>query len=347
MRAGSASKGDMSKKNGLYVLSPTAYELAYGPEARGAIARHVRFVAPPQTPESLAADPRLMADVEVMFSGWGPPRVDAGFLDAAPRLRAIFYAAGAIGSWTTEALWDRGVRITTASSANGVPVAEYALGTILLAMKRVLPAGRTVRAARSFHVPLVPPGNFRSTVGLVSLGVIGRHLLELLRPFDLRVIAHDPFLSPDDAAGLDIRLATLEEVFATADVVSVHTPLLRETAGLIARRHLAAMRPGATFINTARGGVVVEADLVAVARDRADLQFVLDVTEPEPPDAASPLYDLPNVLLTPHIAGSVGPECRRLGQYMAEELERYVAGVPLKWAVTREAAQRSAHRPGG
>jgi phosphoglycerate dehydrogenase-like enzyme len=337
----------MSQKIGLYVMSASAFELAYGPAARGAIARHVRFAAEPQSAESLAARPGLMADVEVLFSGWGPPRVDSAFLDRAPKLRAIFYAAGAVGAWTTPALWDRGVQITTASHANAIPVAEYALATILLSLKRVLPAARAARASRSFKMPMVPPGNFGSTVGLVSLGVIGRRLLELLRPFDLRVIAHDPFLTPAEADRLGVTPATLDEVFATADVVSLHTPLLRETAGLITRRHFAAMRPGATFINTARGGVVVEPDLIAVARERDDLQFVLDVTAPEPPDPGSPLYDLTNVLLTPHLAGSVGPECHRLGQTMAEELERYVAGQPLKWAITREAAQRSAHRPVG
>ena len=333
--------------NGLYVLSTQALDLAYGPDARAAIDRHVRFAAPPQTPASLLAHPGLMADVDVLFSGWGPPRVDAAFLAAAPRLKAIFYAAGAIGSWTSAALWDRGVVITTASAANGVPVAEYALGTILLSLKRALPLARACRTARAFTIPLVPPGNFHSTVGLVSLGVIGRHLLDLLRPFDLDVVAYDPFLTPPEADRLGVRAVGLDELFAVSDVVSVHTPLLAETAGLIGRRHLSALRPGATFVNTARGGVVVEADLVAVAGERDDLQFVLDVTDPEPPPAASPLYDLPNVLLTPHIAGSVGPECRRLGQTMAEELERYVAGVPLKFAVTRDAAQRSAHRPVG
>ncbi len=337
----------MQTLTGLYVLSPQALDLAYGPDARAAIARHVRFPAEPQTPESLAAHPRLLADVDVLFSGWGPPRVDAAFLAAAPRLKAIFYAAGAIGSWTSAALWDRGILITTASAANGVPVAEYALGTILLSLKRMFPTARGCRAARAFDMPRVPPGGFRSTIGLVSLGVIGRRLVELLRPFDVHVVAYDPFLSAAEADSLGVRPVGLDELFAASDVVSVHTPLLPETAGLIAARHLSALRPGATFINTARGGVVVEPDLVAVARARDDLQFVLDVTDPEPPPPTSPLWDLPNVLLTPHIAGSIGPECRRLGQTMADELDRYVAGRPLRYAVTREAAQTSAHRPAG
>ena len=103
-----------------------------------------------------------------------------------------------------------------------------------------------------------------------------------------------------------------------------------------------SMRPGATFINTARGGVVRQAELIEVAKQRPDLQFVLDVTNPEPPEKESPLYDLPNVVLTPHIAGSAGGECRRMGQYLADELERFVAGERLQWAIpARPVAQRS------
>jgi phosphoglycerate dehydrogenase-like enzyme len=106
-----------------------------------------------------------------------------------------------------------------------------------------------------------------------------------------------------------------------------------------------SMRQGATFINTARPDVVRQDELIAAAFRRADLQFVLDVASPEPPEAESPLYTLPNVLLTPHIAGSVGQECRRMGRYMAEELERFVSGRPLRWAVTPEAVWNTSHRP--
>jgi phosphoglycerate dehydrogenase-like enzyme len=127
--------------------------------------------------------------------------------------------------------------------------------------------------------------------------------------------------------------------------VSVHTPLLAETRGMIAGAHIEMMKPCATFINTARGEVVRESELIGVLRDRPDIQAVLDVCSVEPPPADSPLYELPNVVLTPHIAGSVGPECQRMGQYVAEELERYVAGQPLHWAITPELAANSIHRP--
>jgi phosphoglycerate dehydrogenase-like enzyme len=144
---------------------------------------------------------------------------------------------------------------------------------------------------------------------------------------------------------LDVESTPLAELFRRSDVVSLHAPLLDETVGLIAGEHLAAMKPGATFINTARGGIVSQDELVEVARRRPDLQFVLDVTEPEPLPPDSPLYALENVVLTPHIAGSVGTECRRMGRYMVEELRRYLAGEPLQWLITPELAAISSHRP--
>ena len=135
---------------------------------------------------------------------------------------------------------------------------------------------------------------------------------------------------------MNVELVSLEELFRRADVVSVHTPWLPETEGLIRGAHIASMKQGATFINTARGAVVRERELLEVLAARPDLQAVLDVAIEEPPAADSQMYTLPNVLLTPHIAGSTGAECRRMGRYMAEELVRYAAGEPLRWPVRPE-----------
>jgi len=155
----------------------------------------------------------------------------------------------------------------------------------------------------------------------------------------------DPFVSEAQAAELGAEKVSLEELFQRSDVVSIHTPSLPETRGMVTGTHIASMKPGATFINTSRGEVVCEDEMIAVLQQRDDLQAVLDVTTVEPPEPDSLLYTLPNVVLTPHIAGSVGSECRRMAQYMVDELERFVAGQPLKWAVTPEAARNSSHRP--
>ena len=118
--------------------------------------------------------------------------------------------------------------------------------------------------------------------------------------------------------------------------------MLPETTGFIDADLLARLRPGATLITTTRGGLIREHDLIATLQARSDVQAILDVSDPEPPLRESPLYDLPNVFLTPHIAGSIGVECRRMGRAMVEEFHRYARGEPLRHTVTREQLARMA-----
>lgn len=324
---------------GLYVLDSSAFDRIYGEAERAAIAEHVDIYAPPQTAEMVAEHPEVLNDAEVIISGWGMAKMDEAFLSAAPRLKIVFYGAGSIRYFVTEASWERGVRVTSAYAANAVPVSEYTLSQILFGLKRGWYHALTIKQRCAWIPPADVPGAYGSTVGIISLGMIGRLVVERLRPFDVHVLAYDPYVSSEDAAKLGVELCSLEEVFRRADVVSLHTPKLPETLGMIRGEHLAAMKPGATFINTARGAIVREDEMIEVLRERPDLYAVLDVTDPEPPLPDSPLYTLPNVVLTPHIAGSLGPECRRMGRTMVEELRRYVAGQPLKWEITRERAR--------
>jgi phosphoglycerate dehydrogenase-like enzyme len=176
-------------------------------------------------------------------------------------------------------------------------------------------------------------GNFGKTVGIVGASRIGRRVIELLRPFQLDVLVSDPYLDADAARRLGVDRRELDELLAASDVVSLHAPALPSTRHMIDARRLALLRDGATLINTARGSLVDQDALVAeLASGRIDA--VLDVTEPEvlPPD--SPLYELPNVVLTPHIAGALGVELRRLGDAAIDEIERYAAGEPFAHQVT-------------
>ncbi len=326
----------MKRLKGIYVLSPDAWSLCYGPDEQRDIARWADMPGGPRTAADVASHPKVLADVDVLFSGWGGPRIDDAFLEAAPRLGAVFYAAGDMRDILTPHVFERGIAVSSAKSANSLPVAEYTLSFILLSLKHALPLARQTRAGRHFPSANGAAGCYGSTVGLVSLGAAGLAVLDQLQRFDLRVLAHDPLLTPQRARQLNVESVSLEELFRRADVVSVHTPWLAETEGLISGAHLASMKPGATFINTAQGAVVREREMLEVLAARPDLQAVLDVTTQEPPAADSALYTLPNVLLTPHIAGSTGPECRRMGRYMAEELARYAAGEPLRWPVRPE-----------
>jgi phosphoglycerate dehydrogenase-like enzyme len=279
-----------------------------------------------------------VADLELLITGWGCAPLTADVLAAAPRLRAIVHTAGTVRHHVTDACWERGIVISSAAAANAVPVAEYAVAMILLAGKRVPEIARRFRAERvqqDWNALFPEAGNYRATVGLLGASLIGRRVADLLRPFDLEVLLHDPYVADAEVNGLGAEPVALDQLFARSGVVSLHAPLLPETTGVIDARLLALMRDGATLLNTARGGLV---DHAALEREvlSGRLRAVLDVTTPEPLSADSPLWDCDGVLLTPHVAGSKGNELRRLADAAAAEVQRWAAGQPFAHPVRRE-----------
>jgi phosphoglycerate dehydrogenase-like enzyme len=328
-----------SRLNAVYILDEVAFGNVYGPDEQRDIADRVNVLAPPYRAATIQNNPSLLKNVDVVFSSWGMVRLDDAILQAAPRLKAVFYGAGSVKNFVTEAFWKREVALSSAWGANAVPVSEYTLAAILFSLKQAFRSAQAYRQRRNIReIRQTIPGAYGTTVGLVSMGMIGRLVRERLHPFEVKVLAYDPFLSPADAEKLGVTLVPLDVLFKESDVVSLHTPWLKETEGMITGEHFEKMKPGATFINTARGAVVKEPEMIEVLTRRQDLFAVLDVTYPEPPVADSPLLTLPNVMLTPHIAGSVNRECRRMGRTMIEELDRYLAGQPLRWQVTEAKA---------
>jgi phosphoglycerate dehydrogenase-like enzyme len=286
----------------------------------------------------------VLREVEVLVTGWGCPPLDAAVLAGAPRLRAVVHTAGTVRAHVTEACWDRGIEVASAASANALPVAEYTVAMILLTGKRVLERAREYRATRRDDDRLgasAGVGNFGRTVGILSASMIGRRVIELLRPYDLDVVLHDPYVTGAEAAELGAEAVGLGELFARSDVVSVHTPLLPETRGLVSRDLIAAMPPDAVLINTARGAVV-DQDALAEAAVAGRIRAVLDVTDPEVLPPEHPLWDSDRVLITPHLAGSQGNELRRLAGLAIAEVGRWAAGEGFAHPVRREGLGRIA-----
>ena len=287
---------------------------------------------------------RLLAEAEIVLTSWGCPPIDDRTLARAPRLGAIVHAAGTVKLHITDACWKRGLLVSSAAAANALPVAEFTLAAILFANKRVFQLQRRYRELREFRWwPREAPGlgNYRKAVGIVGASHVGRRVLALLAPFDFDVLLHDPFVSSADAAALGARSLPLDDLLRQSDVVSLHAPALPETHHQIDRRRLALLRDGATLINTARGWLV-DGDALAAELVSGRLAAVLDTTEPEVLPADSPLYDLPNVFLTPHIAGAMGTETQRLATMALDEIERYTRGEPFRYAVRREDLSRLA-----
>ncbi|MHB1318560.1 MAG: hydroxyacid dehydrogenase, partial [Anaerolineae bacterium] len=293
-------------------------DYVYGPERRERIAELTDLY-----PEEIhAANLDLlsgMRDLEVIFSTWGMPVLDAAALERLPRLQAVFYAAGSVRAFA-EPLLERGILVTSAWAANAIPVAEFALAQILLACKGYF---RNVRDYRpetglSAHDCFRGPGIYDVPVALIGAGQVASALIERLRPFHLEVLVVDPFLSDGAAEELGVRLVSMGRAFSEAYVVSNHLPNLPDLVGALNGALFASMRPGAVFINTGRGAQVVEAEFAAVFRERTDLTALLDVTWPEPPETESPLWRLPNVHISSHIAGSLNNEVGRLADYAIE-----------------------------
>ncbi|MGL4178465.1 MAG: hydroxyacid dehydrogenase [Dermatophilaceae bacterium] len=311
----------------------------FAPEDRDRMARcaPVRLSPSPADHHTPAAR-RLLATAEVIVTGWGSAPVDRAVLDHAPRLRAVVHAAGSVRGYAGEDCFARGVVVSSQAAANAQPVAEYTLAMILLSAKGVLREQRSYRRRRSRSrtpAELERLGAYGRRVGVIGASLIGRRVVELLAAFDLAVVVHDPTLRPEEVLAPGVTQVDLATLMRTCDVVSLHAPLLDHTRGMITRELLAAMKDGATFINTARGALVDQEALIDELRS-GRLDAVVDVTDPEVPPPDSPWWELRNLTLTPHIAGSVGSELRRLGASAAAEACRAIRGESLLHPVTWE-----------
>ncbi|WP_105565647.1 hydroxyacid dehydrogenase [Microbacterium halophytorum] len=286
---------------------------------------------------------RMLAAAEVLVTGWRSPRIDAEVLDRAPNLTHILHVAGSVKEKLDDEVWRRGIGVSSAVDANAIPVAEYTLAAILMSNKRVVQIAREYRERRELidQAELGVIGNYRRRVGIVGASRIGRRVIELLRPFDVEVVLNDPTLADDDIRALGATPASLAELCAGCDVVSVHAPSLPSTRNLIDAQLIASIRPGATLINTSRGDVIDQAALTARVVG-GDLNAVLDVTVPWALPSDDPLYDHPNVLLTPHIAGSVGTEVDRMIDAQVAELRRIAVGEELAHPVRFESLATAA-----
>ncbi|GIG56816.1 glycerate dehydrogenase [Longispora fulva] len=289
--------------------------------------------------------PAALARAEVLLTGWGCPTIDAEFLAGAPRLRAVVHAAGSVKGHVTDAVYAAGILVSSAAEANARPVAEYTLAALVLAAKRAFGAARDLRNGHDGHrhAPGEATGLTGCVVGVVGASRVGRLVIAMLADYGVEVLVADPYADPAEfraappggggaAGGGGATLVDLDTLCRRSDIVTVHAPSLPETHHLLDARRLDLLRDGAVVINTARGALI---DTAALTRHCAAgrLDAVLDVTDPEPLPLDHPLLVLPNVLVTPHIAGVRGRELRLLGAYAVADIERYAAGLPLRGAV--------------
>ncbi|WP_405825542.1 hydroxyacid dehydrogenase [Streptomyces sp. NBC_01390] len=334
-----SSPGPGFRPRAALAMSPDAAAAVLDPASLAALAAVCDLAPLPVLDDFSTERARgILADVDLLVTGWGCPVLDTDALEAAPRLRAVVHTAGSVRPHVTDACWERGIEVSSAAAANALPVAEYTLAMILLSGKQVLERAHAYAATKTRDNWLRTSrtiGNYRRTVGIVSASMVGRRVIELLRPHDFDILLYDPYVADADVAELGVERVELDALFARADTVSLHTPLLPSTRGLVSRALLDAMRPGAVFINTARGGVVDQDALTDAVREHR-IRAVLDVTDPEVLPPEHPLWDCPDALLTPHLAGSQGNEWRRLADLAVAETEHWASGAGFRHPVRRE-----------
>lgn len=336
----------MQRPEVLLVMGEETFRTQFGPEELERL-REIAVVGEPLHVSGFDTDAARtrLAEAEVLLTSWGAPRITGAVLAAAPRLRAALHCAGSVRGLVSDELWDRGVLVTNAVEDNALPVAEFTFAAIVLAGKKAPFLAQVARERRedwSYAQEHGELSNRGRTVGIVGFSRTGRRVVERLAALEAaEVLVADPFGDRDEIKAAGARLTTLDEVLAASHVTSLHAPALPSTRRMIGARELALMPDGATLINTARGIIV---DTAALERECATgrLFAMLDVTDPEPLPRDSVLYDLPNVMITPHVAGSLGSETRRMTASALDELQRYVTGEPALAPVTRETLEFSA-----
>lgn len=280
-----------------------------------------------------AGEPAVFADeiprtAEAVFSTWGMPSFTPEYIrENFKSLKYVFYGAGTVQSFARPFL-ENGVRIFSAWQANGVPVAEFTTSQILLCGKRYFDVFTRAGGA--------PKGNYGLKVGIIGLGVIGKLVCRMLSAYRLDVYAYDKFLPDSEFAALGVKRAALGFIFSECDVISNHLANNAQTRGMLGRDLITRMKEDAYFINTGRGAQVDHASLYDALSASPMRTALLDVTDPEPLPPDHPLRSLVNCIVSPHIAGSIGGEVGRMGEYMCAEFERVLRGEAPLFEVTAE-----------
>lgn len=286
----------------------------------------------------------LLAGADACITSWGVAQLDADVMAAAPQLKAMAHMGSSVKRFVSDAFWERGMHLTSAGVALARSVAETTVGLMLVGQKQIWPLGQHVRDGGWRDSPVwdrwYSRELFRKQVGIIGASNVGRHVIKLLEPYDATILLYDPFVSGAKAAELGAIKVELNELLERSDVVSLHAPANKSTYQMLNAEGLALMKDDALLINTGRGTLIEEPALIEELKKGRFFAF-LDVTDPEPPAADSPLRTLPNVVVTPHIAGCI-ENCNHMGELAVDELRRFFAGERAVYQITHEMFKRIA-----
>ncbi len=279
---------------------------------------------------------RVLAEARVLITGWGTPAIDPSILGTAPQLGLIAHSAGSVKSLVGDAVFDRGIKVTNSAAANAVPVAHFTVAMMVSLLKQVPWLTRAYMAGDRQEVQrrrAVCRELQDIQVGLIGASRVGRETIRLLKAYPgVSIYLYDPYVTAEQARSMGVTLVSLDDA-CRCPVVSIHAPNIPETRHMFNAHTLALLPDHAVLINTSRGALVDEAALLNEVR-RRPLYISLDVTDPEPPPADSPLLKEANILITPHIAGAMNQACKDMGSFAIDETLRFLNGEALQAEVT-------------
>lgn len=296
---------------------------------------HERGYEPRCEHDTFAAGAAMVAeavgDAEVVCVALG--LVDASAIKRASSLRLIVKCGIGVDNIDVEAARQNNIAVLRMGGINFHGVAEYVIGATIAYFRHIVSMDRAVRAGewdvmRPDWVGRLP-GLTNKVMGLLGVGSIGSHVATLAKAHGMRTIGFDPYVDPATAPRTGINLVSREELFAEADVLSIHAVLTDETHHAVGEDELKQMKPTAILVNTARGPIVDEAALIAALEARAIAGAVIDVFEKEPPKTDNPLLTLNNCILSPHVAGCTDYGYREIGELAADCVDRFLTGEPI------------------
>jgi phosphoglycerate dehydrogenase-like enzyme len=282
----------------------------------------------------------IIADYDACITSWSSPRFAKDVLDRAVKLRFIGHAAGTVVPVVDPSVFERGISVSTGNSALARSTAEMAVAAMMAGAWRINAYSlRLKRDQWSVNMQESVPGLYGATVGLIGYGEISRQVIQLLKPYECRILLHSGFCPQEEAEENRLTLCDLDTLLQESDIVSLHNTLTPRTRGMIGRSQLRKLRDGTLIVNTARGPIIEESALVEELQT-GRIHAVLDVFDQEPLPVDHPLLKLDQVLCTPHIAGFSRYWRQRLGLTVIEELQRFVRNEPLQHEITAGKFQR-------
>ena len=324
------------KKNVLVVIDDKRYQMVMDESAENLLATFANYTRISNAAQLSEKEyTNLFKDTEGIVTSWGTPFISVDVLDNAPNLKIVSHAAGSIKPIVCREALERGITVTSAAPFIAPAVAEMAL-LFKLASLRELPRFTSLtREMRLWKDRYSKEGLFNQKVGLIGCGNVAREFIKLLKPFEVKIFIFDPYLSEDDAEGLEVEKSSLEDILTHCKVISLHAPLTSETRHMIGEEKLDMISEGAILINTARGGLIDQKALVRKLRE-GKFKAAVDVTDPEPPQPDDEIRNVPNLILTPHISGPTRDRMKQMGKFAINGMKTFFEGKPPKNTVSKE-----------